>query len=337
MFLRNSVQSGVLKQMADAKGPLPPVAFLSHASEDKPTFVEPLARELASRGVRAWLDRWEIQPGDSLVQRLFDEGLSQCDAVVIVVSQHSARKPWVRDELDTATVNRIKRGTRVIPVRLDEVDMPAPLRHLAWINASRDEQSIQTVAARIADTLFGIDHRPVVASRPTYTMRGFESPGLTRADSFLLAEIAKEAVSIGRSTSLSWKPIADSAAAAGMSGDVLKESIASLEEKSIITVERSGGGHILMISLSHHGLGLVIREVEPNFDMVLSAVIARIVNDPPSKNAVTELAASGSTSVLVVGYILDQLEMDGMVRHLKTFEGGSSVTAISPTLKRRVQ
>ena len=32
-------------------------AFLSHASEDKEDFVEPLARELAEMGVAPWLDR----------------------------------------------------------------------------------------------------------------------------------------------------------------------------------------------------------------------------------------------------------------------------------------
>ena len=52
----------------------PPETFLSHASEDKSDFVEPLARELHKQGVRAWLDKWEIRPGDSLVRRLFDEG-----------------------------------------------------------------------------------------------------------------------------------------------------------------------------------------------------------------------------------------------------------------------
>lgn len=43
----------------------PPVAFLSHASEDKAGFVEPLARKLAELGVKPWLDKWEIRPATS--------------------------------------------------------------------------------------------------------------------------------------------------------------------------------------------------------------------------------------------------------------------------------
>jgi hypothetical protein len=43
-----------------------------------------------------WLDKWAIRPGDSLVTKLFDEGLATVDAVIAVVSQHSAGKPRVR-------------------------------------------------------------------------------------------------------------------------------------------------------------------------------------------------------------------------------------------------
>jgi len=76
-------------------------AFLSHASEDKEDFVEPLARELAEMGVAPWLDIWEIRPGDSLVRKLFDEGLDTVDAVIVVISAASVAKPgsarnWTR-------------------------------------------------------------------------------------------------------------------------------------------------------------------------------------------------------------------------------------------------
>ena len=157
-----------------------PTAFLSHASEDKADFVEPLGRELADMGIRPWLDKWEIRPGDSLVEKLFDEGVAAVDAVIVVVSQYSAGKPWVRAELDTAVVRRITEGTRLIPVRLDAADMPAPLRMLAWHDADRTEDGIQGAARLIADTIHGLDPRPAVAPPPTYTSAA-RIPGLTAA------------------------------------------------------------------------------------------------------------------------------------------------------------
>jgi hypothetical protein len=119
-----------------------PRVFLSHASEDKADFAEPFGRELASLGVRPWLDKWEIRPGDSLVTKLFDEGVAAVDAVI--VSRHSAGKRWVRAELDAAMVRKITEDTRLIPIRLDEADIPAPLKTLVWHNAARTETGYET-------------------------------------------------------------------------------------------------------------------------------------------------------------------------------------------------
>jgi hypothetical protein len=172
----------------------PPQAFLSHASEDKASFAEPLGRALARLGVRPWLDKWEIRPGDSLVRRPFDDGLAVADAVIVIVSAVSVTKPWVREELDSAAVRRIEEGTRLIPVRLDDVEMPAPLRHLLWCKAERSEAGVAQAARVIADTMHGHDPRPAVAPPPAYTATPASVPGLTRADAFLLVETVREAV-----------------------------------------------------------------------------------------------------------------------------------------------
>ena len=61
--------------------------FISHSSKDKPA-VEQLARELRARGIDAWLDKWEIGPGDDIVASI-NAGLDAADAGIIVFSQHS--------------------------------------------------------------------------------------------------------------------------------------------------------------------------------------------------------------------------------------------------------
>ena len=48
--------------------------FISHASEDKESFVRPLASALVAEDVRVWFDEFELQIGDSLRQKI-DEGL----------------------------------------------------------------------------------------------------------------------------------------------------------------------------------------------------------------------------------------------------------------------
>ena len=91
-----------------------PKVFVSHASEDKDRFVVEFARRLRENGVDAWLDQWEMKPGDSLVDKIFEEGLKEARAIVVVLSATSVLKPWVREELNASVVNRISRVPRLI-------------------------------------------------------------------------------------------------------------------------------------------------------------------------------------------------------------------------------
>ena len=90
------------------------------------------ARQLRENGVDVWLDQWEMKPGDSLVDKIFEEGLKEARAVIIVLSTTSVQKPWVREELNASVVNRISRGTKLIPVVIDECEVPESLRSTVW-------------------------------------------------------------------------------------------------------------------------------------------------------------------------------------------------------------
>ncbi len=217
-------------------GDRPPTAFLSHASEDKGEVAEPLGRELARLGVRPWLDQWEIRPGDSLVQKLFDEGLAKVDAVVVLVSRASVDKPWVREELDSAMVGRITRGTRLIPVRLDGVEMPEPLKHLVWINADRSQAGIQKTAQDIADTVHGHDPRPAVGPRPGYTALSLSVPGLTKVDAFLLTQVIRHALGDWITKFFDFEPIKTAAKDQGVSDEMLFESLYALSERHYLNI-----------------------------------------------------------------------------------------------------
>ena len=105
-----------------------PVAFISHASEDKERFVIEFAKKLRAVGIDAWLDKWEMHPGDSLVDKIFEDGIKNGSHFIIVLSRNSVSKPWVREELNTAVVEKINKNLRIIPVVLDGVTVPECLR-----------------------------------------------------------------------------------------------------------------------------------------------------------------------------------------------------------------
>ena len=257
-----------------------PTAFLSHASEDKADFVEPLGRELADMGIRPWLDKWEIRPGDSLVEKLFDEGVAAVDAVIVVVSQYSAGKPWVRAELDTAVVRRITEGTRLIPVRLDAADMPAPLRMLAWHDADRTEDGIQGAARLIAGTIHGLDPRPAVAPPPTYTSAA-RIPGLTAGDSALLTLLAEEAIAVGNLLYVPWPAVVARAAGQGLDEGMALESLAVLEQRHYAKRQPiHAGGVVLAVELASGGFRAVADAIVPGAEAARQQIVASLVNTP---------------------------------------------------------
>ncbi|MES1982893.1 MAG: toll/interleukin-1 receptor domain-containing protein [Pseudomonadota bacterium] len=109
-----------------------PKVFISHASEDKARFVTAFAERLRASGVDAWLDRWEMLPGDSLVDKIFEEGLRNASAVVVILSVNSVNKPWVREELNAAFVKRVNTGSKLIPIVLDDCAVPEALASTVW-------------------------------------------------------------------------------------------------------------------------------------------------------------------------------------------------------------
>jgi len=312
-----------------------PTAFLSHASEDKASFAEPLGRELASLGIRPWLDKWEIRPGDSLVSKLFDEGVAAVDAVIVVVSQYSAGKPRVRAELDAAMVRRITESTRLIPIRLDDADMPAPLQMLVWHDAVRTEDGIRHTARLIADTLHGRDPRPAVASPPAYTS-AVCIPGLTAADSTLLTLLAEEAISANTLLYVPWPEVVARAASQGLDETLATESLAVLEQRYHARRQPlCAGGAVLAVELTPRGFRAVLDAIVPGAETARQRIIASLVNTPPdSTTVVDDLATLTGTPPLFVLQFLRELQAEGHLTVLLTLGGHSRVAAISPALKR---
>ena len=120
--------------------------FLSHNSVDKPWAIQ-LKRSLEGRGLRVWLDRDEIRPGDLFVGAL-ESGIQQSKAVVLVVSPESARSGWVREEYSRAI--DLAQGSdsplQLIPAILRDAELPGFLKSRNWVDfrdASLFEESIE--------------------------------------------------------------------------------------------------------------------------------------------------------------------------------------------------
>jgi hypothetical protein len=151
--------------------------FISYSHADR-EFAERFATALRAHGQDVWFDAWEIGPGDSIVTKIFEEGLRSAAAFAVVLSKDSAQSRWVRDELNLATVRRIEDLTRVIPVLKEDVELPTALRALHWVDMRSDfDQGIRSVL----NVLHGVSEKPPLGALPTH-LRAITEPvgGLSR-------------------------------------------------------------------------------------------------------------------------------------------------------------
>ena len=163
-----------------------PKVFVSHASEDKERFVRDFGIKLRSKGIEAWIDEWEISPGDSLIDRIFEEGIKIAQAIVIVVSKHSISKPWVREELNASMIKKINGISKLIPVIIDECEVPEALHSIAWVRI-KDFHNYDNEFERIVMSIYGYSDKPALGATPMYTQTTIDVlPDLTKTDSLVM-------------------------------------------------------------------------------------------------------------------------------------------------------
>lgn len=110
--------------------------FLCHASEDKENIVRPLFRSLKQAGIRCWYDEVEIRWGQSIV-RAIQAGLASSRYIVVVVSEHLARKRWAQEELQSALhLETSGADTMVLPLVVGTPDHV--LRELPFLAEKKD-------------------------------------------------------------------------------------------------------------------------------------------------------------------------------------------------------
>lgn len=116
--------------------------FLLYAREDLDA-VRRLAEALKERGFNPWLDVDELVPG-AVWQKSVLNALEESAAALVFVSRNltkAEKSGFVQEELKTA-MNVLHEPesnvSPVIPVRLDDTDVPERLSHIRWVDLQDD-------------------------------------------------------------------------------------------------------------------------------------------------------------------------------------------------------
>lgn len=114
-----------------------PKLFISYSHNDA-SFVDRLIDDLGRYDISVWVDKNELQVGDSLIEKI-REGIDKADFFAIVISKSSIKSRFVQRELDVAMTREIvDGGVKVLPLVIEKVDLPSFMKGKVYADFSRD-------------------------------------------------------------------------------------------------------------------------------------------------------------------------------------------------------
>lgn len=130
--------------MGNQDGTKSTLIFLSHASEDKPK-VRNLCKRLKADGFDPWLDEERLLPGQDWSLEI-EKALRASDAILLCFSSLSVSKEGViqREYKRAMKIQEEKPegAIFIIPVRLDDCEMPFFIRDLQWVDYPKNYDRI---------------------------------------------------------------------------------------------------------------------------------------------------------------------------------------------------
>ena len=144
-------------------------------------------------------------PGDSIVDKIFEEGIGRAQAMIVVVSEHSVGKRWVREELNAGVIRKIEGASKLIPVVIGDVDeaqLPESLKTTLWERVE-DLHNYNAELERVVSSIYRHREKPPLGTPPAYTRMTIDTiPGLTETDSLILKLCCEAQVQTGNRRAL---------------------------------------------------------------------------------------------------------------------------------------
>lgn len=124
--------------------------FISYSHKNK-EFVDKLAMQLVARNVNIWLDRWELNIGDSLIDKV-QEAVDGASALLVILSKASTESEWCKKELSSGLLRELEeKRVVVMPVLLEDCDIPIFARGKMYADfRSNFDDGMRTVVEGIA-------------------------------------------------------------------------------------------------------------------------------------------------------------------------------------------
>lgn len=119
--------------------------FISYSHRDF-EIVEKIATYLVSRNIHIWIDKWQLNHGDSLIKKI-QEAITESSVLLIMLSKNSIESEWCKKELTAGLLRELEEKRVVtIPVLLDDCSIPLFLRDKYYVDFRNDfDQTVKSL------------------------------------------------------------------------------------------------------------------------------------------------------------------------------------------------
>ncbi len=122
--------------------------FISHSQKDS-DIANFLTETCRDAGISTWDASSQIQYGENFQEKI-NEAIESCNVFVVLVSQSTQSDSPLREWSAICERNWTQPEVRIIPVRLDESEVPAFLKGLKTLDG-RNKQALKSYFEQIAD------------------------------------------------------------------------------------------------------------------------------------------------------------------------------------------
>lgn len=303
-----------------------PRAFICHSSKDKKRFVIDFAERLIGRGIDAWVDKWEMRIGDSLIRRIFDEGIDKCEFFIIILSKNSIKSKWVKQELDVAAVKRIEEETRILPIIIDDnIKIPSVLTATVWKKIS-NLKSYDDEFEDIVNSILGISDKPELGELPKYAIEMTTIGDLSQIDSTILKMIIEYMFEINKwSRLVSGLQLENLWKEKEISREQVEESLEILNDEVYIIMHLTSGGWFgSPFQLTTSAIIEYAENYIEGFDQKYIGIISNIINENIMQSDV--LAKKAGLHIIIVNSLIKEWEEHGYFPWISNYGGDGIVS-----------
>jgi hypothetical protein len=232
-------------------------------------------------------------------------------------------------------VARISKGTKIIPVVIDDCDVPEALKSTLWERVT-DPSDFEEPLRRILAAIFDVREKPDVGEPPKFVRETTSSiDGLSSVDALVLKRAAKYDLE-NNSHIVEPENIFADLNTLGLTKQQILDSIEVLDADGFFEVSRYMGGgpdrYGCHIRVTPFGLQKYCMTELDNYEQLKEQCAGLIVNEGVQDNQ--SLAKRTGFQLRLIEHVLDVFESNGLISTSKYLGGNIAIHSVHAKFRR---